>query len=509
MTAFKRIASGSFAMWTRMGLTILSQVLLVPVFLSYWSARQYGSWLALQSVFSLVTILDSAYQTYLENEFLKLGKTEFRQFKVLLYSSLPCVMLVGTVQVLIFFITSQTSEFATLMGLPKAEDQALLHQCFQVLMAWMLIMLVTTSISGMLGRALSALGYFSRFAWWGVLYMACSTMLPVVVLVKGGDLLMVGLVQTLVIAVYHVIWFWDAIRIMRKESLTPVKPQWAIAVHTLTSSTYVFFRLLLELGRQHGFRLLLAPMVGLKKLAEFSTQRTVAGVASQSMNSIYGPLMPELMRYLRERDQVKTNTIFSLIWALTIFLLCPLVYFLQVIMPIIYPIWTRGRFEFDGLLFMSISASLLVYAVSQPAIAVCTGNNLVKLQMYISVLAFAVLFASLPITIPLLGLKGASLSLLLAECVSSGCSIWYALQWLRGAGLSWPSPTFKLAGVSLLLTLGCCSLIAVLPGMTLIVSIAFCFVMVMMTQPFWRLLPNEARQYIREHATQMLKRFRP
>lgn len=507
MSAFKRVASGSLAMWSRMGLSILSQVLMVPIFLTYWSTKQYGAWLALQSVYSLITILDTAYQTYLENEFLKIGKTAVDRYKVLLYSSLPSVIFIGCLQALVFYITSQTTQFSDLMGLSKPEDHALLEQCSSVIFIWLVVMIFTTSTSGVIGRALSAIGYFSRFAWWGVLYMACSSLLPIAVLMNGGSLMTVGVAQAVMMLAYHVLWFWDAIKIMRKESITPVKPQWHVIISSLKSTIFVFLRLLLELSRQHGFRLLLAPMVGLKKLAEFATQRTIAGVATQSMNNIYGPLMPELMRYLRERDQDKTDTIFSLIWSLTSFLLCPLVYLLQVVMPLIYPIWTRGQFEFDGLLFMTISATLLVYAISLPAIAVCSGNNLVKLQMYISVIAFVVLFASLPVTIPLFGLKGAALSLILAEVTSSICSVWNALQWLRSAGLTWPTPMFRLAGFSLAKTLICCTLIAVWPAITVIVSVLFVALLAISAIRFWLTLPEQSRHYIQQHAKQMSRRF--
>ncbi len=508
MSAFKRIASGSLAMWTRMGLTMLAQIMLVPVFLSYWPTKQYGAWLALQSVYSLATIWDSAFQTYIENEFLRIGKTNFSQFKVLIYTSLPCVIFIGLIQAIMFYaLASQTTIFMDLMGLEDTSDQMMLQQCSHILLVWLLLMVVTTSISGVLGRALSALGYFSRFAWWGVIYVACSTALPIIVLIKGGDLFAVGMAQAGVIALYHTLWFWDAIRIMRKESIVAVKPSWSVAHRSIQSSFFVFLRLLLELSRQHGFRLILAPMVGLKKLAEFSTQRTIAGVATQSLNTIYGPLMPELMGYLREKDQAKTNTIFAVIWALNIFLLAPLVYFLQVLMPIIFPLWTRGRFIFDGTLFMTISASLMAYAIVLPAIAICNGNNLVKLQMYISVVAFFVLFATLPMTIPLLGLLGAALSLVLAEVISGVSYVWFALNWLRGAGLTWPVRMFKLAGFSLFFTLACCAAIVLWPSATGLVSLIFLINIIIMGIKFWSALPAGSQQHIYTHYQQVIKRF--
>ena len=61
-----------------------------------------------------------------------------------------------------------------------------------------------------------------------------------------------------------------------------------------------------------------------------------------------------------------------------------------------------------------ISASIVAYMLALPAMAICTGNNLVKVQLRIAAAAALVLFSTLPISVHFMGLRGAGLSLLIA-----------------------------------------------------------------------------------------------
>lgn len=504
MSTFKRIASGSLAMWARMGVTMLSQVALVPLYLSYWPARTYGTWLALQAVYSLITIFDTAHQSYLENHFLSIGKTDLQALRTTLFSAIPTGIALSLMQMGLLLLSHHMGWFAFLTDLNHASDTELRSEAFIVLLVWMLVWTLTLSAAGLVTRLLSALGYFSRFAWWGLVFVVASSVIPVITLVRGGSLLQVGLTQAAVTVVYNLFWFMDAVRVLRSESITPIRPNMHTALSTLQQSTFVLFRQLLELARQHGFRMVMNPMVGLQKLAEFSTQRTVANVALQGLNSIYGPLMPELMRYIRERDQAKMEGAFALLWALLILLLCPLIMALQLSMPIIYPIWTRGKFEFDGVLLATISASVLAYMLSLPAVAVCTGTNLVKQQLRVAVLSAGMLLGTLPVFIHFFDLRGAALSLLAAEVTAGLVYVRLSASWLNDAGLKWPSKGFVIALTAVALTLSACYGIALAPTLRVPTTLALVAALGMAITAYFRSLPANTRAYVN---TQVIQRF--
>jgi O-antigen/teichoic acid export membrane protein len=495
-TALRRIASGSFAMWSRMGVNVCVQVALVPLFLTYWSARTYGAWLALQAAYALITLIDAAHQAFLENEFLTCGTHDRARLRLALYSALPISLLLGATQIALLLCLYKVGAFGFITGLGDLASRDTQVQAFWALLSWLMAYLFTLSPSGLLGRALSALGYFSRFAWWGLLFVISSTIVPALVLLRGGDLLEVGIAQAVVTLVYHVPWFWDAANILRRENLLPTTPSKRIALANLKGAAYLLFKSLLELSRQQGFRIVLTPLVGLQALAEFSTQRTVANVALQGLNGVYGPLMPELMRYVRRRDQSKLEGAFAVLWGLLMAILCPLVLVLQVVMPVIYPIWTRGRFVFDGVLLCMISASIVAYMLALPAMAICTGNNLVKVQLRIAAAAALVLFSTLPISVHYMGLRGAGLSLLIAETVALAGYVWQAARWLNSTGLRWPRRSFRVgANASVSAVVGM-MLIALIPQLSVPLCSAFILVSMWMLLISWRSLPDSIKHNV-------------
>lgn len=474
------------------------QVALVPLFLSYWPAKTYGAWLALQAAYALMTLFDGAHQAYLENEFLKRGHHDLPRLRSALYSALPVGVVLSAAQIAILVAADRMGALGFMTGLGAAADRGLREQAFWVLMSWLAAYLLTLSVSGLIGRALSALGYFSRFAWWGLLYVASSTLVPVLVLWRGGDLLQVGIAQAAVTLAYHLPWFWDARRVLRREQVLPVRPSLHVALANLRGAMMVLFRSLLDLSRQQGLRIILAPLVGLQKLAEFSTQRTVANVALQSLNGLYGPLMPEMMRYVRERNQAKVEGAFAVLWGLLIAILCPLVVVLQGVMPVVYPLWTRGKFPYDALLLDMISSSILVYMIALPAMAVCAGNNLVKLQLSIAVVAALVLFGTLPVFTHLLGLRGAALSLLCAEAAAAMLYVRGASNWLRSAGLLWPRRGFGIASCAVVNSVTGMTLVCLFSGITIAVSAACAAASLVLLLRSWRALPDSIRHNVND-----------
>ena len=76
MSTAARLISGSAASWVQIAVNMASQMALVPIYLSYWDAKTYGVWLAVQGIMSVLSMLDSGHQNFLAYEFLRLGVTD-------------------------------------------------------------------------------------------------------------------------------------------------------------------------------------------------------------------------------------------------------------------------------------------------------------------------------------------------------------------------------------------------------------------------------------------------
>ena len=176
----------------------------------------------------------------------------------------------------------------------------------------------------------------------------------------------------------NVPFYIDLFKLFKKEHIRPSKPSLVLGLSNFRMSLPLLGKSLLENVRQQGVRLLLAPLSGAVGLAAFATMRTGANVALQGLNTICNPILPDLMRFLHDRDQPRSEAAFATIWVVVVALMAPAVVILQTFVEPLYVVWTQGKIPFNPLLFSILSLGVLVYAVVQPAMAIVIGNNLTK-----------------------------------------------------------------------------------------------------------------------------------
>jgi O-antigen/teichoic acid export membrane protein len=170
------------------------------------------------------------------------------------------------------------------------------------------------------------------------------------------------------------------------------------------------------------------------------------------------------MRFLRQGDQSKTVLAMSTVWFVLLLGLVPAVVVLQIIAPEAFRLWTHGKLEFDPLIFAMISMSILVYALTQPAMAIVQGQNLLKVQMVLSSFTAIIMVGGLIVLVPSIGLTAAAMVLLLAELANLVGFVVAAHRWMKANRLQWPHRTFGLSGIAV--AIGCAALagIAFFPG---------------------------------------------
>ena len=439
MSTVKRLASGAFASWSRIGVTFITQIGLVPIFLKHWNAEQYGVWLGIAAFTGVLTLVSIGYQTYVGNEFLRLAHTDKTQMWNLFSTSCFVGVIIATFEVLAVTILVGTGALQWVISeVPKE----LASQAGVVLIAQSIAIALTNCIGGGTIRLLSALGYYPRLAWWGVIAGVVFAGVPVLIVIVGGDLEQAGIGSAMGLILYNIPFLYDAWCLLKNEGIVFHGFTRSLAWESWGRSLALLARTALEMLRQQGVRLILAPVAGVSQMAAFTTIRTGANVALQGLGTITNPLMPELMRFLSKRDQARSEMGFSTVWLVVVGLLAPATLTIQGFAPEVFKWWTADKFQFDPMLFALLSLSVLVFALAQPAIAVVTGNNLLKSQLFIALGAGLVAVVGLIVSVPKWGLCGAGAALLLAELVSLGGNIIVANSWLVKNGMHWPYIAF-------------------------------------------------------------------
>jgi len=503
MSALKRVVSGSLASWMRIAVTIFSQVLAVPVYLHYWSIETYGAWVLVQSIVSFLTIFDVAHHSYLGNEFLKAGRQQREAIGAAFSSGVAVAFIVSIVTFGLVCGLTLSGALSRWVAMDAAHVQpfetALLLTCG----TWAL----TITFTGLLGRALNPFGYFALSAWSGVAFAIISTAASVAAVYFGAGL--VGATGATCLATFacHSLLSVVLFRLARKEALICRKIDLARGFARFGASLALGVQAGLEILRQQGVRFILLPLSGMAPMIAFSTMRTGANLALQGVGTITGPLMPELMAFLGNRDQARTDSAFSVIWLMLCVVLVPAVLVVQYAAPVLFPLWTQGKIAFDPLLFALLSLSVLVYALAQPAIAVVTGNNLLREQLMISMLATLATVGGIYLLVPLAGVRGAALALLAGEVISLFFYVQSARRWLAARDMRWPSSAFASAALSLAVaSAGMAALIAFQAHAGLCLALALTAQGVIL-KSYWSQLPFIARHSAATQAARLLPRL--
>lgn len=423
----------------------MMQLLATPIYLSYWSATEFGAWLALQACIGVWRIPGIAHQDYVGNELMKAYPNDETRFSTVTRSALAFGFFYGLVETAIGVVVTLAipQVLRTFTGGEGAT---------QSLSTAFLILLVGQGLlwnwGGIWTRASIARGNYVVSAWLGVVEAVLSPLGPLLVLPFGAGITGAAAAMMAVTVPTHIFSIYLLRVYVVRELRAGQGVNWGLAAGIFRRAQALTLISVMAQLRQQGIRLVLAPLSGAASVAAFSTTRTGANLALQGLATITSPLMPDLMRFLNLRDQARSEAAFGTVWIVLVALMAPAVVFLQCIAPPLFSIWTRGRIPFDPVLFGVFSASVLIFAVAQPAMAVVTGNNLLRPQLIISLIMAVVVVGGMLVLVSELGILGAGIALLVAEVIAA-VGYWFAARrWLASCGMGWPNKSFAIAATS-------------------------------------------------------------
>jgi O-antigen/teichoic acid export membrane protein len=412
--AFQRFAIGTVVTGGQVVVALFVQIALVPIYLTHWDLKRYGIWLTAQAATALLAIIDLGHQNLLGYEFQMIGSHQPVVLAEVMYSAIPIGVIIGLFELIVLAIGIAFGVDKALIGASVNAES--LQRDFDFVVAMQLgSWVLTGSVGGLLGRVLVTFGQYARVTAWGGIATLVTSLSPALAVASGANLFQAGLASAISVLAINVVLLGDFVRILIKVDLRPVRPKLDIGFNNLLRSLALAARQLVEMFRQQGIRLLIAPLAGSVQLAEFVTNRTVGNVLLQGYASISGPLVPELIRFMSRRDKERMSTAFHLTCFFQVCLAAPLVLAGLLLFPAFFTVWTRGKVEFDPILFLLFSFEIMLVALGTGPRAIVQGSNQLRLQLISSIISAAVLLGLTMVTVPFIGVRGVALGLVSAE----------------------------------------------------------------------------------------------
>jgi O-antigen/teichoic acid export membrane protein len=411
----RRALHGSVAGVAAFASNLAHAVLLVPVLLAAWGPERYGLWLALQSLFVLLTTLDTGHHTYVGNELLRLLPTDRGAARRVLASGLLGALLLGALELGALLVVVSGGLLPWALGqsgrvLPSGSALAFVL----LVLGWV----VQGSAGGIWVRLYPAAGQYARSVWWGVASRLLQTLVLACAVWLGAGIVGAVLASTLAAIGYALLSFRDA-RFRFRE----LYPFWhgmsrAVALRNLARSMVVTACALAAQLQQHGVVWLLSWRLGLGIIPAFTTTRTLANVFLQASGVVTGPLVPEMVRLSALREHGKLADVLRAIWLVTT---APVNLGLCLGLPVyerLYLAWTGGAMAFDAALFAWLGLSISLRCFGAPLVSLIAGLNALRAQVWLAAVQSAVVLGVLA-AIGSGGLAAAGAAIALGELFGS------------------------------------------------------------------------------------------
>ena len=346
-------------------LNILSNVLLVPIYLLHWSPVIYGEWLVVSSVANYLATLDFGMNSAVGNRMLAAyTRNDLDDFRRSQHSAMAFFVSLATAGTLLVGALVVFFPVSHWIGLKVTSPKE------AAWVIWLLSLQVLWAMpAGMVGNSYRNMGEPSRTQWLNNLRMIFSMLIVVSVLLTHGTMLEMAIAQLLptsLITIYVLLNLRS-----RHPDLLPGL-SWAspeIVRQIMKPSAFFAVIIIAMAINMQGTVLLVSSLLGGVMVASFATTRTLTNTAMQVVGIIKNAAWPDLTILFAEGNQERLQKVVRMLLTASITICigvaCALFYEGQEVVSV----WTRHRLHVDRL-FLSF---FLLYLVLQSPWVACSG----------------------------------------------------------------------------------------------------------------------------------------
>jgi O-antigen/teichoic acid export membrane protein len=366
---------------------ILINILLVPIFLKYWSTEAYASWIIFITAKGFLTTIYLAHSNFVYYENLKDGIKK----KKIINERISSAIITSILFTILFFFISIYEIKTNKVGLFFKINNEFLKDWSFYLSLYILLYGLIINIKNFYIGPISIIQKFHIHSWFKGLstFLIYSILCMSVIFGYNFKNAIKLLLQLEVLStIIYIIYFYN---FLKKENFYPVKPNIKKSFDDFFKSKIILLTYIMDFFKFNGVRFLVNIFSGPIQLVIFTTVRTLANSLNQLFIIIEKPLLPLIMNNKKDSNLIKINQ-YNFIFIVAI--LNPLIFFIQYIAPFIFELWTLNKINFDPLLFLFLTCSIIFMYLSMPIDKIITGNNYIFFNLFISInfLIFILLF---------------------------------------------------------------------------------------------------------------------
>jgi O-antigen/teichoic acid export membrane protein len=411
----RRILPAANAIFIGHVMVRLGSLVLVPLFLRYWSPTSYGEYLALFAAVGYLGSLDIGMQQASVNRLTQAyARNDLDEYRTVQHSSLFFYLVMSAL------ITLLVGSLVWLLPIPHWIG---LRTTKPTTATLVIILLAGQVMWSMPMRLISAIyqtmGNLARSQWLANAQQLLLVLLSALALILGGGMLAIASVQILTVGLVSLFVLLDIHR--RFPALFPGIARAKLSALKELASPSLLFALLVvgNLIAYQGSILVVSAALGGLAVAVLSVTKAMIDVVRQGLYSINLALCPDFARMETLGEFEKLRTVHRITVAAVAAVTLAFAASVWYEGALIITVWTRGRIEPDVTLlrlFLILMAFQTTWAASS---TVATATNRHKVQAIGYFLSAIIGIGLVAALLPSLGLRAVPVGLTLGEAI--GC----------------------------------------------------------------------------------------
>jgi O-antigen/teichoic acid export membrane protein len=352
-------------------ITIVIQLVSVPLYLHYWGVALYGEWLILSAIPAYLALSDIGFASVAANDMTMRVANEDRQGALEVYQSIwlfitGVSVIVGSLVSIIIYIVPVAAKFS-ISHISEVQTQ-------QVLIVLMLYVLVGLQ-GGVLNAAFRAAGRYAYGTAMGNTVRLAEWAVAVVGLLLGGGVLAIAIL-TLATRFIGMLLLWLVLRQQEPWLCFGTQAATIQQVHNLFRPAVAFmaFPLGLALSLQ-GMVLIIGLTLGSAAVVIFSAYRTVTRLLVQAITMLNQAVWPEISAAYGAKQMDLVRQLHRKGSSLTFWIALVAVTVLGLTGEWFIGVWTRHAFEQNRILLILMLATTFLNVLWQTSWVVLMATN--------------------------------------------------------------------------------------------------------------------------------------
>ena len=491
MSSINRISLGALYGLGRNFTSIFINIIALPIYLSFWNIETYGTWIIVLAINSFLKLPLFSYQEYLGNEFLKIGRNNKIEISRILYGSIFIGIIYFFIILILIYLLLNFTDFIFLFG----KNNFIIEEIKLAILIYFGCEIFSV-VNGVIIRALYPFYYYPKLNFLGLIISIIIPLIQILSLTLGFKIIGLCITSFIIINLINIILFIYLFKLLLKEKIRFFEYNLINNFNHLKKSTFLILGKTAELFKNEGIRIILVPFLGNVLMVNYTVIRTASNLMRSFFNSILNSLLIEFIDYINQKNKIKFQNTYYILYFLTSLFITTSAFFLQTIAPPLFELWTKNNISFDNVLFASFSIAFIIMVFYSPSLMILKGKNLYKEDFNISLITSAIFTLISIIFIKNIGLRGMGFSMIILEILSCLLIFFYSFDWLKKNFIQFNYKVLLLSFIDIVITSIFIFILIISNLDQIFTIISYLLIKILIVKIFWSLFSSKQKKMV-------------